>query len=220
MVIDKILEGAFTSANRLHLHQTGGDFGIQFTNNSLGTSASNGFGMDLLDDGRFQFSQYQDQDVLFKMPNSLLMQLIWDNGPNNGGQVKIGPTSNPPLNIGNLMYNPALVNLGGALAFSHPASGNANNTLIYYNTSINGNPTSPSRDGFRIKYHFASEGVMQGDCLVFEKTDGQSAEPDGCIKFTNYGNDAGVVYQFKNMNSKTCMLHNAMCRFSFIIKED
>lgn len=194
MVIDKILEGAFTSANRLHLHQTGGDFGIQFTNNSLGTSASNGFGMDLLDDGRFQFSQYQDQDVLFKMPNSLLMQLIWDNGPNNGGQVKIGPTSNPPINIGNLMYNPALVNLGGALAFSHPASGNANNTLIYYNTSINGNPTSPSRDGFRIKYHFASEGVMQGDCLVFEKTDGQSAEPDGCIKFTNYGNDEGVVY--------------------------
>ncbi len=76
MALGNNLVGAFTPANRLHLHQTGGDFGIQFTNNTTGNSASNGFVMDLLDNGRFQFSQYQNQDVRFQMPNSLLMQLI------------------------------------------------------------------------------------------------------------------------------------------------
>jgi hypothetical protein len=38
-------------------------------------------------------------------------------------------------------------------------------------------------------YDFHSQGQNQSDCLVFEKTDGQSIEPDGCIKFTNVGTD-------------------------------
>lgn len=190
MALGNNLVGSFVPANRLHLHQTGGAFGIQFTNNATGTTASNGFEMNLLNGGDFRFYQHQNQDVYFNMPSATLVHMRWNRGPFNWGQIEFGPATNPPLvTFAGSMYSPALANFGGAIAFSPSTNGNVSNTLMYHNTSISGNTTSLVHDGFRMQYDFMSQGAYNGDCLVFEKTDGQTIEPDGCIKFTNYGTD-------------------------------
>jgi len=55
---------------------------------------------------------------------------------------------------------------------------------------MQGSTNHPVLDGFRMLHDFNSEGTVNGDCFVIEKTDGQTPFPDGCIKFTNYGSDA------------------------------
>jgi len=174
----------FIPANRLHLHQDLGTNGIQFTNNFTGITAFNGLSMNLQTTGRFDFNQFSNQTIRFVMPNSLLMELFWNRGPGNIGQVQIRPVINPAS-----IYNPSLLNLGGAIGFSQGISSDTTNTLLYHNTRIFGPTNSPDRDGFRMQYSFNSEGQSNADCLVFEKTDGQTPEPDGCIKFTNFGSD-------------------------------
>lgn len=79
------LPNSFLPANRLHLHQDNGNFGIQFTNNNTGITAANGFEMNLYNNSIFQFHQHQMANVNFRMPSSLLMQLTWNNGPSNAG---------------------------------------------------------------------------------------------------------------------------------------
>ena len=79
------LPNSFSPANRLHLHQDNGNFGIQFTNNNTGITAANGFEMNLYNNSIFQFHQHQMANVNFRMPSSLLMQLTWNNGPSNAG---------------------------------------------------------------------------------------------------------------------------------------
>lgn len=79
------LPNSFLPANRLHLHQDNGNFGIQFTNNNTGITAANGFEMNLYNNSIFQFHQHQMANVNFRMPSSLLMQLTWNNGPSHTG---------------------------------------------------------------------------------------------------------------------------------------
>ena len=90
---------------------------------------------------------------------------------------------------GGLVYDDAQLSIGGAIGFSPLVTTTNTNTLLYHNTSITGSTDDLTEDGFRVQYAFNSEGGVNGDCLVFEKTDGQTVFPDGCIKFTNYGND-------------------------------
>ena len=77
--------------------------------------------------------------------------------------------------------------------------GNGNNGGILVSNSISadeygilrgpvsGNGT-PAQESFRIKYKNNFNGAGQ-DYLVIDKTDGNSADPDGGIAFTNTGND-------------------------------
>jgi hypothetical protein len=58
-------------------------------------------------------------------------------------------------------------------------------TIVFSRTAETGNPTG---DGFRMKYNNNYYGA-NCDALVLEKVDGQSANPDGGIVFTNTGND-------------------------------
>jgi hypothetical protein len=58
-------------------------------------------------------------------------------------------------------------------------------TIIFSRTAETGIPTG---DGFRMKFNNNYYGA-NCDALVLEKVDGQSANPDGGIVFTNTGND-------------------------------
>lgn len=201
IAIGNNLSGNFAPVNRFHLHQLGVDtFGIQFTNSTISAipgapTATDGFAMNLQNSGNFVFRQYENRNVEFVMPGNnvvspvMLMRLTWNMGPENRGQVQIRPGPNPMVFPGTL-YGAALLNLGGAIGFTDTVGPNVTNTLMYYNTRIAGGTTAPINDGFRVQYAFNSEGTPNGDGLVFEKTDGQTAIPDGCIKFTNYGTDS------------------------------
>lgn len=199
IAIGNNLSGNFSPVNRFHLHQLGVDtFGIQFTNSTLAAipTATDGFAMNLENNGKFVFRQYENRNVEFIMPGNnvvspvMLMRLTYNLGPENRGQVQVRPGPSPMLIPGGPMYNPALLNLGGAIGFSDTVGPNVTNTLMYYNTRIAGPTNAPAHDGFRIQYAFNSEGTPNSDGLVFEKTDGQTAIPDGCIKFTNFGTDS------------------------------
>jgi hypothetical protein len=64
--------------------------------------------------------------------------------------------------------------------------------LLRFGTNASG---IPNGDGFRMKYvpdFFGAGGTY--DYLVFEKTDGNSNDPDGGIAFVNTGNDGLVEY--------------------------
>lgn len=177
--------------NRLHLYQPGGSFGMQLTNTSSGSTATDGFAMNLQNNSSFNFQQYENQNVRFIMPGSTLMELSWNAGPGNIGQVRMRPGPNPLVGFPAVAaYSPAQLNIGGPIGFSAVGGPGIINTILYANTSAQGSTLHGVLDGFRILHHFDSEGTPNSDCLVFEKTDGQQNDPDGCIKFTNFGADA------------------------------
>jgi len=104
-------------------------------------------------------------------------------GNNGTGQVLIQPSAL------SLPYIFPLMNLGGTIRFSEPLMtvGMTENILMYGYTTPIGVPGG-TEDGFRIKFMNDAQGV-NNDCLIFEKTDGNNVIPDGCIMFTNRGND-------------------------------
>ncbi len=66
-------------------------------------------------------------------------------------------------------------------------------TILFHNTNESGTPSGS--DGFRIRYEDAFFGGSN-DALIFEKTDGNEAVPDGGasgIAFVNTGNDGTVT---------------------------
>lgn len=96
--------------------------------------------------------------------------------------ISIGPLAIPidaPLCVFGPIHSTEMSTNGGA----------QRNTVIYSNTTQTGNPgIDPLQDGFRIVADRGFKG-LNNDVLIFEKTDGNQPNPDGCIIFTNTGND-------------------------------
>jgi len=190
------LPGNFDPQARFHMHQTTGQNTIRFTNNTTGTTNTNGMEMSLFTgtfpftpfSRRFEFRSRENRLITFRMPNSggfanalMVLHPTWGGG---NGSVLIRPTGPVSAN-----YQPAFLNIGGAIAFSEPGNAANINTLMYHNTSLQGVPTS---DGFRMVYDFnaGAGGAISNDYLIFEKTDdGANNLVDGGFRFTNRGLD-------------------------------
>lgn len=71
IAIGNNLAGNFQPVNRFHLHQNGaGNYGIQFTNSSTSAipfapTSTEGFAMNYISWGRFDFQQFNNQNVRF-----------------------------------------------------------------------------------------------------------------------------------------------------------
>jgi len=188
------LADAFAPVDRLHLNQNTGTTAIRFTNNAIGVTGNDGLqiGNDIA--GAAFINQYEVQTFKFSNRNLPANPLV--------SRFEIVPTGNTmigtPGAAPEYVIQPAnafsqvplaLLNVRGPINSCAPlGSGVYQKTIIYGYTTPQADPSNIANDGFRMKFDWDFKGVNR-DSWVFEKTDGQSPDPDGCIVFTATGND-------------------------------
>ena len=188
------LPDGFAPVDRLHLNQNTGTTAIRFTNGGFGFTANNGLqiGNDIA--GAAFINQYEVQTFKFSNRNLPANPIV--------SRFEIVPTGNTmigtPGAAPEYVIQPAnafsqvplaLLNVRGPINSCAPlGSGVYQKTIIYGYTTPQADPSNIANDGFRMKFDWDFKGVNR-DSWVFEKTDGQSPDPDGCIVFTATGND-------------------------------
>ena len=138
-----------------------------YSNLGFAGPPATGFEIGIATTGNAELRQIQNLPLQFFTNNAERMRIAAD------GSTGINFT-NPQLTNAN--NTGAQLHLEGPMNFHSTAQGGLSNgrwTVLYSNTSENGNPVTGPGDGFRIRYQndFFTGSFSHNDALVIEKTD-------------------------------------------------
>ena len=180
--------------SRFHINENLVEIGFRLTNPTSGSLINDGFTFNMIDaTSDFRFTQLEDANTDIWNFDAVTGGTLRRFRLQGNGQLFFGtpivPHNNGGAIAGFSQAPTSLLNVRGPInSCEQNGSAFLPTTILYGYTTVTGNPEDPALDGYRFKYNWSTRAV-NNDYLIIEKTDGQSADPDGGILFENTGND-------------------------------